>query len=99
MVPSDTVDQMKRLEKLNSGRTANVVLDNIKPELDALRSEAIEKSKILFRTGDHNVASYMASAAQLCALDDLEAKLKQKINVGIRAAEELGPTQNPERQS
>jgi hypothetical protein len=96
---TDSLESMKKLQQLNSGRTANVVLDNIKPELDALRSESIEKSKILFRTGDHQLAAYMACAAQLCSLDDLEAKLRQKINVGVRAAEALAPNNNPERQS
>ena len=89
---------VSRLEQMNTGRVANVVLDNLRPELDALKREAIEKSKSLFRAGTHELAAYMSAAAQLVALEDLEIKLRQKINTGTRAAEELGP-QNPERQN
>jgi hypothetical protein len=79
----------EKLSKMNEGRHAQWANDLISPYLSDIKDTAVRKLQHLYRTGAHTEAKLLAGVAELCALEDLEATLIEKIRTGDRIAREL----------
>lgn len=71
----------KQLSQLNEGREAHLTLRGIGPIIEQQALEIIRKFKMEFRGGTLDLSKSLAFAAELCTIEDIENKLKQKINV------------------
>lgn len=71
----------KSLEIINRGRTAELVYDQLRPFLDDSKQDLLNKLSQLYRdpkTSSDGV-QFIGVAAAICALDDLESKIKRAI--------------------
>ncbi len=78
--------KLKAIEEVNASRVTQIALDHMRPHFAALESIAVSKIKNLYRTGPHELATYMSCAAELVALEDLQIRLKASIRKGEAAA-------------
>lgn len=75
-------------EIMNESRMADVVLSNSKPYFDRERKVIIDQIKLMYRSGEHSEAKFLACAASLCVLDDLENKMRQTYRKGQTLSQE-----------
>lgn len=78
-----------KIAAVNQGRTANLALEILGPEMDAVRTAAIARMKHMYRDGSATELRLLAAVAELCALDDLESRLKARIRRGDQSLKEL----------
>jgi len=71
---------VKDIEIINEGRQAQIVLDNIKPIIDELRSESISTMLNEFRNGTNDLYKYVSQVSKLCVFEDIENRLITRIN-------------------
>ncbi len=71
----------KALEIVNRGRTAELVYDQFRPFLEESKQDLLTQLTQLYRdpTTRDNGVSYIAATAGICALEDLESKMKRAI--------------------
>lgn len=69
----------RTLVTINEGRRAALALDIVGAELDTARKITLDRIKQMYRDGSASEVKLFAAAAELCALDDLENRLKVKI--------------------
>lgn len=67
---------------------AHVILNNLGPILEAQVRDVLSKIKSAYREGKADHLKLLAFAAELCTLEDIENKLKQKINTADRINKE-----------
>lgn len=71
----------RALEIVNRGRTAELVYDHFRPFLEESKQDLLSQLTQLYRnpeTRDKGV-SFIAVTAGICALEDLESKMKRAI--------------------
>jgi len=79
----------KTMADYSEGTMSKVLSEQIRPHIAAMTEASIAKLKAIYRSGPHDLASYMSCAAELAAIEDLQIRLKSSVNRGNRAAEEL----------
>jgi len=84
----DADKHRQKMQEVAKGQTSTIVLNELRPELDQMEKAATSKLKHLYREGNRELGLYLAEIAQLCMIDDLEIRLKQRVQKGMNAAKE-----------
>lgn len=66
---------------------ARIVFDHLEVHLRELAAQYISEMKNAFRSGNNDSQILLACTARLCTLEDIETRLKQKMNQADRIAE------------
>jgi hypothetical protein len=77
------------LTQINEGKTASYLLSQITPFLEDGKKSALQKLKNMYLAGDFTESKMLAVTAELCTLDDIEQRIRAKIRLGNKRAEEL----------
>lgn len=78
-----------KIASVNSGRTANLALQILGPEMDSVRQATIARLKQMYLDGTATEVRLLAGVAELCVLDNLESKLRTRIRRGEQSLKEL----------
>lgn len=83
------ITKEEKISRVNRGRTAEVVLQQMEPLHNEQRERILARMKQSYRDGKADFPTLLACVAELCTIDDLEHRLSQKINLGRKATKEL----------
>lgn len=78
-----------KLADVQEGQIATHIIAHLEPIHAALKEETISKMMNAYRAGNVEIGIYLAGAAQLCTLEDMQTRLKARVNKGIHAAKEI----------
>lgn len=80
------------LNRLNSGKSADIVYGNILEYLEKRRVKLVQILKTRHRQGKPGEIDYVSLVAALVELDDLQTEIETDIKKGRQAAQEIhGP--------
>jgi hypothetical protein len=72
------------LARFNDGKMASLILSNLSPILESIKTEAQARFLNEFKDGKLDATKSLAYAAELRILEEIENKLKSKINTADR---------------
>lgn len=78
-----------KLANVNLGRTANLALEVLGPEMEAVRQGTISRLKQMYIDGSATEVRLLSGVAELCVLDTLESKIRTRIRRGEQSLKEL----------
>jgi len=78
-----------KIATANLGRSANLALQILGPEIEAVRQNTVTKLKQMYIDGSATEVRLLAGVAELVVLDNLESKLRTRIRRGEQALKEL----------
>jgi len=77
------------LRTVQVGNAGGFVLAHVRPLLDASRRGALDRLKGMQRRGTWDSSQAQSEVAAICALDELEARLVQQVNMKEGLVERL----------
>lgn len=77
-------DETKEIARINDGKLARLLLSNLGPILDQIKTEAESKFIGQFKSGKLDQGNSLAYAAVIGTIEDIQNRLRQKINTADR---------------
>lgn len=85
----------KSLQLIQTGRMAQIVLDQFKEKIDSRKAHALSKLTQLSRSGCSDPVALASRLAAYCELEDFETELTKEVTRARKAAEEMNGTREP----
>lgn len=79
----------KRLETINRGRVAEVILTHLNERIEDQLKKALNRLKMDYRNGKTDSVTLSSGLAAYCALEDFQSDLMREVKNGQSAAKEI----------